>query len=83
LGRDWALCNRTQTAVRPAAPSGFVVGLITGAVAGAGLALWFAPSAAAEIRGRVEGSAKRAGLKARGAHEVERVATAAKSGRGV
>ena len=96
---------------------GFVVGLVAGAFAGAGLALWLAPRAAEEIRGRVAGSAKKIGLKAsdtydqagarvgevveqlsrktdtvrdqvvgavaRGAHEVERVATAAKSGRGV
>jgi len=36
---------------------GFAIGLLTGAVAGAGLALWFAPRLAAELRERVLGSA--------------------------
>jgi gas vesicle protein len=38
---------------------GFVIGLLTGTIAGAGLALWLAPRAAAEIRERVNDSAKR------------------------
>jgi gas vesicle protein len=93
----------------------FVIGLLTGAAAGAGLALWLAPRLAAELRQRMTDSARSlgqrasneyqqastrvgqavddltrkgqdvqdeiAGAVARGAHEVERYATALKSGR--
>ena len=40
---------------------GFVIGLITGSVIGAGLALWLAPNAAGEVRDRVKGTAQRIG----------------------
>ena len=36
----------------------FAIGLFTGAFLGAGLALWFAPRLAAELRERVTGSAR-------------------------
>lgn len=39
----------------------FVTGLAIGSVVGAGLALWLAPRAAAEIRDRAVGSAKHLG----------------------
>jgi gas vesicle protein len=42
----------------------FVIGLLAGAVVGAGLALWLAPKAAAEIRGRIKDSAKNLGKQA-------------------
>ena len=92
---------------------GFVIGLLTGAAVGAGLALWLAPRSAAEIRERVTETARRLGKRAsdeyehastrvvegvdelarkgqhirdnvadavaRGAHEVERFAAAAKT----
>jgi gas vesicle protein len=95
---------------------GFVIGLFTGAFVGAGLAMWFAPRLASELRGRVIDSASRLGKRAsaryreasarvgevvddmtqrgqdvrddvadavaRGAHEVERYATAAKTDHG-
>jgi len=38
---------------------GFVAGLLTGACVGAGLALWFAPQSAAELRGRVTDAGRR------------------------
>jgi gas vesicle protein len=94
---------------------GFVMGLVTGTLVGAGLAIWLVPGMAAELRDRVTTSARRLGKRAsdqyehvsgrvdeavadlarkgqdvrdevadavvRGAHEVERYATAAKSGR--
>lgn len=93
---------------------GFVIGLLTGTVVGAGLLMWLAPRTASELRQRVTDSARDlgqraadqyeqassrvgeavdeltrkgqsvradiAGVVARGAHEVERYATAAKSG---
>ena len=93
----------------------FVIGLLTGAAAGAGLALWLAPRLASELRQRMTDSARSlgqrpsneyeqvstrvgeavddltrkrqdvqddiAGAVARGAHEVERYATAFKSDR--
>ena len=37
---------------------GFAIGLCTGAFVGAGLALWFAPRLAAEVRERLTGSAR-------------------------
>jgi len=92
---------------------GFAIGLMAGTFVGAGLAMWLAPKAAAELRDRVSDSAKAFGKRAseryrqagsrvgeavdelrekgqgvrddvadvvaRGAHEVERYATAAKS----
>jgi len=72
---------------------GFVLGLLTGTVVGAGLAALLAPRAAAEVRTRLSNAAGEVarrgnGLRddvadsvVRGAHEVERMATAAKSGR--
>ena len=94
---------------------GFVIGLLTGACVGAGLAVWLVPRAAAELRERMTDSAGRFGKRAakhyrdassrvadaagelartgnglrdevvdtvaRGAHEVERLATAARSDR--
>jgi len=91
----------------------FVMGVLTGTVVGAGLALWFAPRLASELRQRITDSARDAGqrvtdgyeqvtsritrvaddvtqrgqqvrddvadLVAHGAHEVERVAQAAKT----
>jgi gas vesicle protein len=94
---------------------GFAIGLLTGTFVGAGLAMWFAPRLASELRERITDSAR--GLRrkasdqfedatsrveqavselttkgqdvrddvadavARGAHEVERYAVAAKSDR--
>ncbi|MEO8678245.1 MAG: YtxH domain-containing protein [Vicinamibacterales bacterium] len=92
---------------------GFIVGLLTGTLIGAGLALWLTPNSAAELRGRATDAAKGLGKRAtdryqqasarvgdkveditrrandvrdevassvaRGAREVERLATAAKS----
>lgn len=72
---------------------GFIIGLLTGAVVGAGVALWLAPNAADEARGRVANSARRlrddlkstsdglrdrvADVVARTAHDVEEFATVA------
>jgi gas vesicle protein len=74
---------------------GFLAGLLTGAAVGAGVALWLAPSATAEVRGRLNASARKLGddlriksddirdhvadAVARGAHDVEQFAAAAKS----
>jgi gas vesicle protein len=92
---------------------GFVIGLLTGTVAGAGLMMWLAPRTASEVRERVTDSARNlakraseqyeqastrvgkaveelsgnghgvldgvADAVARGAHEVRRYATAAKT----
>ena len=71
---------------------GFLAGLLTGAVVGAGVALWLTPSATAEARGRLNASARRlgdqlrskrdgirdqvAGAVARGAHDLERFVVA-------
>jgi len=94
---------------------GFVIGLLTGACVGAGLAMWFAPRSGSELRQQLTDSAKSLGNRAseqyqqattrvgeavdeltrkgqdardnvadtvaRGAHEVERYATAAKTDR--
>jgi gas vesicle protein len=96
--------------------NGFVLGLLTGTIVGAGLMLWLAPRMASELRQRMADSAKSLGKRAsdeyqqastrvgdvvdeltrkgqgirddiaevvvRGAQEVERRATAAKSGSG-
>jgi gas vesicle protein len=43
---------------------GFVIGLMTGTLVGAGLAMWLVPRAAAEIRKRMTGSAKSFGKRA-------------------
>ena len=90
---------------------GFVIGLFTGTLVGAGLMMWLAPRTASELRERATDSARRLGKRAseqyqqvgdavgeltrnaqsvrdevadvvaRGAHEVERVATAVKTDR--
>jgi gas vesicle protein len=94
---------------------GFMTGLLTGTLIGAGLALWFAPRSGSELRHRISDSAKTLGQRAsdqyqkasaragealdeitrkgqgvrddvaeavaRGAHEVERFATSAKTDR--
>jgi gas vesicle protein len=72
---------------------GFILGLLTGAVVGVGVALWLAPNAAGEARGRVATSARRlrddlksksdgfrdqvADVVARTAHDVEEFAAVA------
>jgi gas vesicle protein len=43
---------------------GFVIGLLTGTVVGAGLAMWLVPRAAAELRQRMADSAKKVGARA-------------------
>jgi len=43
---------------------GFTIGLLTGACIGAGLAMWFAPRSAAELRGRMTDTATRLGQRA-------------------
>jgi len=74
---------------------GFLAGLLTGSVVGAGVALWLTPTATAEARGRLTASARRlgddlrtktdgirdqvAGAVARGAHEVEQFVVTAKN----
>ncbi len=89
--------QRIDTQTQDRRDYGFVLGMLTGTFVGAGLAVWFAPRLTAEIRQRVTDSARRfgndlvtrgqdvrddvAGAVARGAHEVERVATAARSDR--
>jgi gas vesicle protein len=42
----------------------FVIGLLAGTAIGAGLALWLAPRAADEIRGRIKDSARNLGARA-------------------
>jgi gas vesicle protein len=51
---------------------GFLAGVLTGAVVGAGVALWLAPSATAEVRGRLTSSARRLGEDLRGKGDVIR-----------
>lgn len=74
---------------------GFLAGLLTGTVVGAGVALWLTPTATEEARGRLTASARRlgddlrtrsdgirdqvAGAVARGAHEVEQFVIAGKT----
>jgi len=62
---------------------GFAIGLLTGAVVGAGLMLWLAPRALETVGNLTrKGQAVRddvADVVARSAHEVERFATAAKT----
>ena len=43
---------------------GFVIGLMTGAFVGAGLALWLAPRGASELRERITDSARNLGERA-------------------
>jgi gas vesicle protein len=43
---------------------GFVIGLLTGTVAGAGLMMWLAPRTASEVRERVTDSARNLGKRA-------------------
>ena len=43
---------------------GFVIGLFTGTVVGAGLAIWLVPRLGSELRERVTGSARRFGQRA-------------------
>jgi hypothetical protein len=65
--------------------SGFAIGLLTGTFVGAGLAMWLVP----RVREAVDDLTRKgqdvrddvAEAVARGAHEVERYATAAKSDR--
>lgn len=76
---------------------GFMIGLLTGTFVGAGIAMWLAPNSTAEARGRVAAAGRRIGGElreatdelrdqaadavTRGAHELKRVAAAAKSDR--
>jgi gas vesicle protein len=54
--------TRQQEYRQPGRPDyGFAIGLLTGTFVGAGLALWFAPRLAAELRERVTDSAKNLG----------------------
>lgn len=48
---------------------GFAIGVLTGTCIGAGLALWFAPRIAAELRERVAGSAKDLGQRVSDGYE--------------
>ena len=48
---------------------GFLIGIITGGVIGAGLALYFAPRAAAELRKRMSGWARNLGDAAKEQHQ--------------
>jgi len=52
---------------------GFMIGLVAGTVAGAGLMMWLAPRTASEVRKRVTDSAKNLGKQA--SEEYERVST--------
>jgi gas vesicle protein len=58
---------------------GFAIGLFTGTFVGAGLALWFAPRLAAELRERVAGSARDLGQRASDRYDqvATRIANAA------
>jgi gas vesicle protein len=68
---------------------GFVIGLVTGTVVGAGLAMWLAPHAASEIGERVKGSAETFGrqasdrLQRAGARVAEAVGEIKQAGQGV
>jgi gas vesicle protein len=55
---------------------GFVIGLLTGTVVGAGAAMWLAPRVASRLRQQRDDVADAV---VRGAQEVERFATASKS----
>src|SRR5689334_10506537 len=58
---------------------GFAIGFLTGTCVGAGLALWFAPQLAAELRGRVTASARELGQRVRDRYDqtTTRLANAA------
>src|ERR1043165_8877572 len=58
---------------------GFAIGLMTGTFVGAGLALWFAPRLAAELRERITDSAKELGQRVTDRYDQvsTRIATAA------
>jgi gas vesicle protein len=68
---------------------GFVIGLVTGTLVGAGLTAWLAPRAASELRARVTDSARRVRREASGRYQVtsarvdEAVDDLARKGRGV
>lgn len=51
----------------------FAIGLLTGAVFGAGLALWLAPRSGSELRKRIGDSAKR--LKTRASDQYQQAST--------
>jgi len=59
----------------------FALGLLAGTVVGAGLAIWFGDAIAGITRKGQDVRDDLADAVARGAHEVERYATAAKSDR--
>jgi gas vesicle protein len=52
---------------------GFVIGLLTGTVVGAGLTMWLAPQVAAEVRERVTDSAR--GLRERASEQLQQAST--------
>ena len=68
---------------------GFAIGLMAGTFVGAGLALWLAPRAAAELRERITDSAKTLGQEAServrqaNTHLVDAVGELTRSGQGV
>lgn len=53
-----------NTQTQPRQDHRFVLGLLTGTIVGAGLAMWFAPRAASELRQRVTDAAKSLGDRA-------------------
>ena len=55
------MANEQDHAADQTAGSGFMMGLVTGAFLGAGLALLFAPRAGSELRGQIADSATSAG----------------------
>ena len=68
---------------------GFLIGMATGTVVGAGLLMWLAPRSASELRDRVSGSAREVGRKASNQFEQastfvsEAASRATRTGRGV
>jgi gas vesicle protein len=56
--------SHTDTAAKESRHYGFVIGLVTGTVAGAGLMMWLAPRTASEVRKRVTDSARNLGKQA-------------------
>jgi len=52
---------------------GFVIGLLTGTVVGAGLTMWLAPHVAAEVRERMTDSAR--GLRERASEQLQQAST--------
>ena len=67
-----------QTQVRR--DHGFMIGLLTGTFVGVGFAMWLAPRLISELREQRDDVAEKV---ARGAREVERFVTAAKSNGGI